>query len=256
MSWRNCGSETGRRNGEGPAGTGKRAGRFREEIRPIFENQLLHWGSLLLLFLLLAWVSGMEKVRAGSLWGVTSPAWLWTAAGLAAVHQVYVWFFWRVELHLKLITRLLGVRGFPLYAAGFAVIGIFRAAVVFILAVSNRDTLPVDPALLHILALAALVPSLYLVYSVARYFTFRRALGGDHFFESYRDSPLIRKGIFRFTRNGMYTWGFLLLWSAALWFGSAAALCAAAFNHAYIWVHYFCTELPDMKRIYGQRDEA
>jgi len=32
---------------------------------------------------------------------------------------------------------------------------------------------------------------------------------------------------------------------------ATAALVLAAFCHAYIWVHYFCTEKPDMKRIYG-----
>ncbi|MGH8650439.1 MAG: hypothetical protein ACREUP_14225 [Burkholderiales bacterium] len=33
---------------------------------------------------------------------------------------------------------------------------------------------------------------------------------------------------------------------------SPAALGAALFNHLYIWVHYYSTELPDMKRIYGE----
>lgn len=221
----------------------------------VFEKQALHWGILALLLLALYGVSGMEMIRQGSLWGLGSVQWLWTAAGLAAVHQVYVWFCWRVELHLQFITRYLGKRGFSLYAFGFAILGILRAAAVFFLAAANRDTLPVHPAILKSLAVISAVPSIYLMYSVARYFTFRRALGGDHFFESYRNAPLVRKGIFRFTQNGMYTYGFLILWSIALWFGSVAALSAAAFNHAYIWVHYFCTELPDMKRIYRSEEK-
>jgi len=28
-------------------------------------------------------------------------------------------------------------------------------------------------------------------------------------------------------------------------------LAAALFQHAYIWVHYYCTEEPDMQLIYG-----
>jgi hypothetical protein len=32
---------------------------------------------------------------------------------------------------------------------------------------------------------------------------------------------------------------------------SRAALVVALFSHLYICVHYFCTEKPDMKRIYG-----
>ena len=44
---------------------------------------------------------------------------------------------------------------------------------------------------------------------------------------------------------------FSSLWVPALWLASMAALCVALFNHLYIWVHYYSTELPDMKRIYG-----
>ncbi|NCB17256.1 MAG: hypothetical protein EOM65_13940 [Synergistales bacterium] len=222
---------------------------------PVFEKQALHWGILGLLLLVLHEVSRREIIREGSLWGLSSVQWLWISAGLAAAHQLYVWFCWRIELHMRLITRHLGEHGFSLYAFGFAVLGILRAAAVFFLAAANRDTLPVHPAVLKSLAVISAVPSVYLMYSVARYFTFRRALGGDHFFESYRNAPLVREGIFRFTRNGMYTYGFLILWSVALWSGSAGALCAAAFNHVYIWVHYFCTELPDMKRIYRSGEE-
>ena len=109
---------------------------------------------------------------------------------------------------------------------------------------------------LKLLALVALVPAIYLFYSVKRYFGFRRAFGIDHFDESYRSLPFVRKGIFRFTRNGMYVYGFLLLWVPGFWFASLAALSVALFNHLYIWVHYFATELPDMKRIYGQARAA
>jgi protein-S-isoprenylcysteine O-methyltransferase Ste14 len=64
--------------------------------------------------------------------------------------------------------------------------------------------------------------------------------------------PFVRQGIFRFTANGMYVYGFLMLWAIGLWWASAAALVVAAFNHAYIWVHYYATELPDIRRIYGR----
>ena len=49
----------------------------------------------------------------------------------------------------------------------------------------------------------------------------------------------------------MYTVGFLILWAPAVALASGPALLLAAFNHAYIWVHYLCTERPDMRRIYG-----
>jgi hypothetical protein len=218
----------------------------------IFEKQWLHASLLAVLLAGLAVISRFDAVRSGELWGIGTPAWLWLAAGMAVLHQVYVWFCWRTQLHGALLTRTLGVRGFPLYAAGFSIIGIARVILVFTLAVANRDTLQANPIVLKALALVALVPAVYLFYSVKRYFGFRRAFGIDHFDESYRSLPFVRKGIFRFTRNGMYVYGFLLLWVPALWFASSAALTVALFNHLYIWVHYFATELPDMRRIYGQ----
>ncbi len=218
----------------------------------IFERQWIHYLILGILVMVLAFFSRFEGVRAGSLWGIGTPSWLWTAAGVAVLHQVYVWFCWRTELHARLLTRLLGKRAFQVYAFGFALIGVVRTVAVLLLAVSNRDTMPGSLFVLRTLALILLLPSLYLFYSVARYFTFRRALGIDHFEKSSRFAPFVREGIFRFTPNGMYIYGFLLLWAISLWYASLAALGAALFNHIYIFVHYYSTELPDMKRIYGK----
>lgn len=218
----------------------------------IFEKQWLHALALVVLLAGLAMLGGFDSVRSGQLWGITTPVWFWLAATVAIVHQVYVWFCWRTQLHGSLLTRIFGTRGFSLYAVGFSILGIARVLLVFALAFSNRETLQANPSVLKLLAFIALVPATYLFYSVKRYFGFRRAFGIDHFDESYRSLPFERQGIFRFTRNGMYVYGFLLLWVPALWFASLAALGVALFNHLYIWVHYFATELPDMKRIYGQ----
>ena len=218
----------------------------------IFERQWLH--ALLLAALLagMVLVTGFDGVRTGQLWEVATPVWLWLAVGLAIAHQIYVWFCWRTQLHASWLTRTLGNYGFPLYAVGFSLIGILRVFVVFIVAISNQYTLPANAIALKILAIIVLVPAVYLFYSVKRYFGFKRAFGIDHFDNEYRSMPFERRGIFRFTRNGMYTYGFLLLWFPAFWWASSAALSIAIFNHLYIWVHYFATELPDIKRIYGE----
>jgi protein-S-isoprenylcysteine O-methyltransferase Ste14 len=63
--------------------------------------------------------------------------------------------------------------------------------------------------------------------------------------------PLVNEGIFRYTRNGMYGPGFLVFWGMAVACDSTGALLAAAFAHAYIWVHHLATEKPDMDAIYG-----
>ena len=218
----------------------------------IFERQWVHYLALGILLTGTAFFSRIGGVRAGNLWGIGTPAWLWIAVGCAVLHQVYVWFCWRTELHARLLTRLLEKRAFPVYAFGFALIGFLRTAAVLLLAISNRNTMPGSLIMLRALALLLFLPSLYLFYSVVRFFTFRRALGIDHFEKSSQSAPFVREGIFRYTPNGMYIYGFLLLWAVALWYASLAALGAALFNHIYIFVHYYATELPDMKRIYGK----
>lgn len=218
----------------------------------IFEKQWFHASVLAALLVGVALVGSLDSVRTGHLWGVNTPVWLWLAVALPIVHQVWVWFCWRTQLYGSWLTRVFGGLGFPLYAAGFSVLGIARLVVVFILAIANRDALSANLTALRTLAIGAAIPTVYLFYSVIRYFGFKRALGIDHFDQSYQSMLFVRKGIFRFARNGMYTYGFLLLWIPALWYASPAALCAAFFNHLYIWVHYYATELPDMKHIYGE----
>lgn len=221
-------------------------------MKLVLEKQWIHVLALGVLLIGVVFFSRLDTVRSGSLWSIGTPFWLWTAVGFAVLHQVYVWFCWRIELHGHLLTSLLGDRAFPVYAFGFALIGFLRTAAVLLLAMANRNTIPASLVSLRVLGFLLLLPSLYLFYSVARFFTFRRALGIDHFDESCRIAPFVREGIFRFTPNGMYVYGFLLLWAVALWYASLAALVAALFNHIYIFVHYYSTELPDMKRIYGK----
>ena len=60
----------------------------------------------------------------------------------------------------------------------------------------------------------------------------------------------MRKGVFRYTSNAMYTVGLLFLWIPGLLFSSKAALAVACFSHIYVWVHYYCTEKPDMDLMY------
>ncbi|MAG70693.1 MAG: hypothetical protein CL471_10435 [Acidobacteria bacterium] len=218
----------------------------------IFERQWLHLLLLVLLLGALGPALRAEAVRAGSLGGLGTPARIALAIVVAVTHQGYVWFCWRMQLHGQLFTRLYGDRGFPLYGAGFAALALTRLAAVIAVAAANRETLPWDPAILRTMAVVAAVPVIYLFYSIHRYFTFRRALGIDHFDPSYRSASLVRQGIFRYTPNAMYVVGFLMAWLPGLWFGSAAGLVVAAFNHAYIWIHYLATERPDMRRIYAQ----
>jgi hypothetical protein len=166
------------------------------------------------------------------------------------VHQVYVWFFWRAELHRGLVTRWFDDRGFFTYQVGFTILFLARAVFIILLGIANRNTLDWHPALAYSLAGVLFVPAAYTMFSVLNYFGIERAYGIDHFDSSYRDKPFVKQGMFKYTDNAMYTFGFLILWCIALLSLSKAALLAAAFNHLYIWVHFYFTELPDIRRIY------
>jgi protein-S-isoprenylcysteine O-methyltransferase Ste14 len=228
----------------------------RETVRALFHRQWLHALGLTVLLSGLSVGAGLQSVGAGGLWGWGTLTWYWVAAGIAVAHQTYVWVCWRLELHTRGLSRLLGEYAFGFFGIGFAGLGLSRVTVVVVLAVANRGTLPVPEGVAQGLAVVALLPSLYLFYSVHRYFGFRRALGADHFVPDYRYLPLVREGIFRYTKNGMYVFGLLILWVPGLWFGSTAAVVIALFNHLYIWIHYHATEKPDMQYIYEGRSDV
>jgi hypothetical protein len=97
-----------------------------------------------------------------------------------------------------------------------------------------------------------LVPALWTMHSVKKYFGFALALGGGHFFERYRAMPMVCEGAFKYGVNAMYSFVFIGLWDIALLLGSQAALAVVLFQHAYIWVHWYCTEQPDEVVLYGQ----
>jgi hypothetical protein len=52
----------------------------------------------------------------------------------------------------------------------------------------------------------------------------------------------------------MYVFAAMVVWIPALIFASKAALISAFFNYAYLWVHYFTLEKPDMRRIYADQE--
>ncbi len=222
------------------------------KMKLIFERQWIHAGALALLISFLALARNFDGMQTGEFLSISASQWFLLAIALPIAHQVFIWFCWRTQLHGRLLDRLFGDLSYPVYASLFFILGSLRVLSVFALAIANRDTLAANIILLRIAAVIALAASAYVLYSVLRYFSLKRASGIDHFDEKYRTLPLVREGIFRYTRNGMYTCGFLFFWVPALWFASAAALCAALFNHAYIWVHYYTTEIPDMKHIYGE----
>ena len=59
--------------------------------------------------------------------------------------------------------------------------------------------------------------------------------------------------LFGGARTRCTPFGFLLLWGIAFLYNSRAAAAAALFQHAYIWVHMYCTEGPDIRLLHDDR---
>jgi len=218
----------------------------------IFKHQ--QWHILILgglLFTLCSYLETDTTVLNGDLWGISTLTWATFAILAPIIHQCYVLVCWRYELHYQGLSRLFGKNGFKFYKTGFSILAFSRPVLIVLLAISSSMTLSINLTLSSVLSGLLLIPAVYLFYSVKKYFGFDRAFGIDHFYpEEYRLKPFVDQGIFKYTRNGMYTFGFFLMWVPGFLLQSKAALLLALFSHLYIWVHYYFTELPDIKIIY------
>lgn len=217
----------------------------------ILEKQLWHLISLAIL------IYGIKifidnPTLEGEFWGLSTKTWLIYSVGIAIVHQVYVLIIWRLELYYSLISKIFGKAGFTLYAVGFSIMFISRLLLIIALAISSKNSISLDPLISYSLAILLSIIVIYSMYSVIRYFGLKRAYGIDHFDRSFGDVTFVKQGIFRFSNNAMYKFGLLILWIPGLLLFSKPALIAALFQHIYIWVHYYFTELIDMKHIYGK----
>ena len=206
----------------------------------IWVGQPLHFACVALL-LALVWV-------AWTFLGKPFPAAFWSAVAFPVVHQIFVWLAWRLEFRSSATSKTLGFRG---YLVSFFLLFGGRFISLAVLAWLDRDSLMLQILPQAILTTILALPGMYAMYSVKRYFGMVRAAGADHFDLRYREMPLVKEGIFRFTRNGMYLYAFLLFWAIAVGFNSAAALTVVAFSHVYIWVHFYATEKPDMDFLYA-----
>ena len=216
----------------------------------ILEKQGYHLAVLVLL-LVGVFAAARGDVLNGSLWGLSTRTWLWLSILVPVIHQIFVVICWRTELYYNLLSKTFGERAFSIWSVGFMILFIARPVTILGLAAANHGTQSGPFWLTGLLSLLFFALGVYLFYSVIKYFGMERALGIDHFEpDVYRDKPFVKGGIFKWTSNAMYLFGFLLLWIPGLLFLSKAALLAALFNHLYIWAHYYFTEAPDMRFIY------
>ncbi len=219
-------------------------------LKFFFKNQLWHLFALGGL-ILISWFLIKTHLSEGTFLGIKDSSWFWIAITIVVLHQMIVWIVFRSQLCWGSFTKYFGASDIKVWASIFLPFLFARPILVMILAIADPGTLPLPFELRITIGILLMMPALYTLWSVLRYFGVVRALGADHFRSKYRRMPLIQKGAFRLTKNAMYTFQFLGLYSIALFLDSYAALILAIFQHTYIWVHYFCTEKPDMNIIYG-----
>ena len=146
-----------------------------------------------------------------------------------------------------------GPSGFVIYCVGFVLLITARLISIVYLAPLNSGTLTVPFEVRIVLVGIIAVLNVWGMYSVVRYFGLRRAFGLDHFDTSVRHKGLVKGGAYRYIRNVMYLLVLPVFFVPALLWGSVASLILGVFQYIYVWVHYYCTELPDMSVIYGNK---
>jgi hypothetical protein len=217
--------------------------------RQVIEGQGQHL--MLLILLTVGAVALLQPTGGATTLGLTGYGWAGVSITAAILHQVVVAAGFRLQLHRAVFSRLFGPRDLAVWTAVFMPLLLARPVTLILTGWADTVAIP-GPRWLHILAgLALLAPAIWGLHSTLRHFTLRRAVGGDHFREEIRALPPVKGGVFDHTDNGMYGVVFLGLWGIALLFGSWNALVVALFQHAYIWVHMYTTEAPDMRRLYG-----
>jgi len=182
--------------------------------------------------------------------GLNSAQWFWISIILSIVHQVIVWIVFRLQLGWAPLTQLFGKADLVAWGAIFFPLFLGRIFAQVGFAQATQATLALAKPLAIGISIVLILSALYTLWSVVRYFGLIRAMVGDHFRLRFREMPLETRGIYKYSSNAMYTYVLLLFWAIALINRSLPGLFMAAFHHSYVWVHYYCTEKPDMEIIY------
>ena len=185
--------------------------------------------------------------------GISETTWFYTSLIVVILHQVIGWFVFRSQSCFSLLTRIFGKYDLTVWGLIFMPFLLLRPLLTLGLGMADFGSINGFRALQIVIGLILMIPVIYTLWSVHRYFGNPRALDCDLFRQEYREMPFVRKGAFKYSSNAMYTFIFLIFWAIALFTGSYAALAIPLFQHAYIWVHWYCVEQPDMQVIYRNR---
>ena len=109
--------------------------------------------------------------------------WFCAAIAVPVVQQVLVALVWRTQLSRALLTRAFGDKALAAWGAIFMPLLFARPLTTLGIGIADLGSLPVPTAVGVGLGCLLLVPAVWALHSVKKYFGIARALGGDHFFE-------------------------------------------------------------------------
>ena len=211
-----------------------------------FKHQIWHLGGTIVLFYI-----GFQFVdlsnNTNTFLGIGAFKWFLVAMTIPLVHQTYVWICWRSELCWKSISNTIGFKG---YVIIFFILIISRLSAI-VLCFVDYGSLYKPGWFAWIIGLILFIPGVYTMYSVKKYFGFLRAAGADHFDPKYRNLPFENRGIFKWTPNAMYVFAIGIPFAFAVATGYQSMFVVAIYTYISIWLHYFCTEKPDIAIIYN-----
>ena len=216
------------------------------KLKFFFKNQILHFSGTIILFYIAVQFVDLKN-NTNTFMGISSLSWFMIAMSIPLIHQAYVWICWRSELCWKTISNTIG---FKFYTIIFFIFFSIRFLFGIGLAFADYGTWFVPGWIEWIVSLIFFVPFIYTMYSVKKYFGFKKAVGIDHFDTSYKNMPFERRGIFKWSSNAMYLFAMPVIFGFAFISGSQATFIFAIYSVISIWLHYFCTEKEDFKIIY------
>lgn len=217
----------------------------------LFKRQGYHIAAYIVLGIILYFLTVALSDSDNSIWGISVFTWVlisWICAGFM---QFWVVIFWRLEYFTGKISKLMGKAGFVIFRIGFIISGLIRLSIVIPVSRATAHTVSI-PLYITVPLIAITAPFIvWGLFSVLVYFGITRAFGADHFDSTYRNGTLELRGIYKYIPNSMYTVILLVLYFPGLIFQSLLGLVLALVHHLFVWVHYFCTERPDLIEIYG-----
>ena len=216
------------------------------KLRFFFRHQIWHLGGTIVLFYIGAQLVDLDS-NTNTFLGISALSWFMIAMFVPIIHQAYVWICWRSELCWQSISNTIGFKG---YVIIFFILIISRLSAI-VLCFVDYGSLYKPGWLAWILGLILFIPGVYTMYSVKKYFGFLRAAGADHFDPKYKSLPFENRGIFKWTPNAMYVFAIGIPFSFAVATGSQSMFVVAIYTYISIWLHYFCTEKPDIAIIYN-----